>query len=146
LLQAAITREIASQLRPQLTGSEREDLAKVGTKNAEAYRLYLKGRYLYESWTPKDLKAAAEFFDQAVAKDPSYAAAYAGLVDVYAIQGYEGYISGTGLMDKARSAARRAFELDNNNPESHAAFSQSRFQLFLELPGSSGRNSESSDT
>jgi TolB-like protein len=134
LLQAAITREIASQLRPQLTGSEREDLAKVGTKNAEAYRLYLKGRYLYESWTPKDLKAAAEFFDQAVAKDPSYAAAYAGLVDVYAIQGYEGYISGTGLMDKARSAARRAFELDNNNPESHAALANLDFNYFWNFP------------
>jgi len=134
LLQAAITREIASQLRPQLTGSEREDLAKVGTKNAEAYRLYLRGRYLYESWTPKDLKAAAEFFDQAVAKDPSYAAAYAGLVDVYAIQGYEGYISGTGLMDKARSAARRAFELDNNNPESHAALANLDFNYFWNFP------------
>jgi TolB-like protein/Tfp pilus assembly protein PilF/predicted Ser/Thr protein kinase len=130
LLQAAITRDIASQLRPQLTGSEREGMARVGTKDAEAYRLYLKGRYRYERWTAEDLKAAAEFFNQAVANDPGYAAAYAGLVDVYAIQGYEGYVSGTELMDKARFAARRALELDNNNPESHAALANLDFNYF----------------
>ena len=53
LLQAAITRDVASQLRPQLSGSERESVAKVGTRDAEAYRLYLKGRHYYEkTWTP----------------------------------------------------------------------------------------------
>jgi serine/threonine protein kinase/tetratricopeptide (TPR) repeat protein len=134
LLQAAITRDIASQLRPQLSGSEREGVANVGTKDAEAYRLYLKGRYRYQRWTPEDLKAAAEFFDQAVAKDPGYAAAYAGLVDVYAIQGYEGYVSGTELMDKARSAARRGLELDSNNPESHAALANLDFNYFWNFP------------
>jgi len=134
LLQAAITRDIASQLRPQLTGSEREHVAQVGTKDADAYRLYLKGRYRYQRWTLEDLKAAAEFFDQAVAKDPGYAAAYAGLVDVYAIQGYEGYVSGTELMDKARSAARRALELDNNNPEAHAALANLDFNYFWNFP------------
>lgn len=129
-LQATITRDIASRLRPQPDGSVREGVAKVGTKDAEAYRLYLKGRYRYQRWTREDLKAAAEFFDQAVAKDPGYAAAYAGLVDVYAIQGYEGYVSGTELMDKARSAAHRALELDNNNPESHAALANLDFNYF----------------
>src|ERR1700674_2205509 len=89
-LQAAITRDIAIEIRPQLSGNERESLAKVGTNDAEAYRLYLKGRYHYEKWTPEDLMAAAEFFDKAVARDPSYAAAYAGLADVHATQGYLG--------------------------------------------------------
>jgi eukaryotic-like serine/threonine-protein kinase len=86
LLQAAITRDVASQLRPQLSGTERESLAKVGTKDAEAYQSYLKGRYRFEGYTDEDLKAAAEFFDKAIARDPSYAAAYAGLADVYANQ------------------------------------------------------------
>ena len=135
LLQAAITRDLASQLRPQLSGSERESVAKVGTKDAEAYRLYLKGRHYYEkTWTPADLKAAAEFFDQAVAKDSGYAAAYAGLADVYAIQGYEGYVFGPELMDKARSAARRALELDDQNPESHAALANLDFNYFWNFP------------
>jgi serine/threonine protein kinase/tetratricopeptide (TPR) repeat protein len=129
-LQSSIVRDLVSQLRPQLTGSERESLAKVGTRDTEAYRLYLEGRYRYQRWTPEDLKAAAEFFEKAVARDPRFAAAYAGLVDVYAIQGYEGYVSGSELMDKAKSAARRALELDKDNPESHAALANLDFNYF----------------
>jgi TolB-like protein/Tfp pilus assembly protein PilF len=135
LLQAAITRDVASQLRPQLSGSEREGVAKVGTKDAEAYRLYLKGRHYYEkTWTPEDLTAAAEFFDKAVAKDSGYAAAYAGLADVYAIQGYMGYVSDPELLDKARSAARRALELDSQIPESHTALANLDFNYFWNFP------------
>jgi tetratricopeptide (TPR) repeat protein len=135
LLQAAITRDVASQLRPQLSGSERESVAKVGTKDAEAYRLYLKGRHYYEkTWTPEDLKAAAEFFDKAVAQDSGYAAAYAGLADVYAIQGYMGYVSDPALLDKARSAARRALALDSQIPESHTALANLDFNYFWNFP------------
>ena len=135
LLQAAITRDVAARLRPQLSGNERESLAKVGTKDAEAYRLYFKGRQYYaKTWTPESLKAAAEFFDKAVAKDSGYAAAYAGLADVYAIQGYLGYVSGPELMDKARSAARRALELDPQLPESHAALANLDFNYFWNFP------------
>jgi TolB-like protein/Tfp pilus assembly protein PilF/predicted Ser/Thr protein kinase len=118
LLQAAITRDIASQLRPQLSGTERERLAKVGTKDAEAYKFYLKGRYRLEKLTDEDYKAAGEFFDKAVAKDPNYAAAYAGLADVYTYQAYYGY-AGREAIDKARILARRALELDPQNPEAH---------------------------
>ena len=135
LLQAAITRDVASRLRPQLSGSERESVAKVGTKDAEAYRLYLKGRHYYEqTWTPEDLKAAAEFFDKAVAQDSSYAAAWAGLADVYAVQGYMGYVSDPELLDKARSAARRALALDSQIPESHTALANLDFNFFWNFP------------
>jgi tetratricopeptide (TPR) repeat protein len=135
LLQTAITRDVAAQLRPQLSGSERESVAKVGTKDAEAYRFYLKGRHYYEAaWTPESLKAAAEFFDQATAKDSGYAAAYAGLADVYAIQAYMGYVSSPELMDKARSAARRALELDSQLPESHAALANLDLSYFWNFP------------
>jgi adenylate cyclase len=72
-LQVAITRDVASQLRPQLSGTARQDLAKVGTKDAEAYQLYLKGRYHLDKWTAGDVKAAAELFDNAVARDPNHA-------------------------------------------------------------------------
>jgi TolB-like protein/predicted Ser/Thr protein kinase len=135
LLQAAITRDVASRLRPQLSGSERESVAKVGTKDAEAYRLYLQGRHYYEkTWTPEDLKAAAEFFDKAVTQDSGYAAAYAGLADVYAIQGYMGYVSDPELLDKARSAARRALVLDSQIPESHTALANLDFNYFWNFP------------
>src|SRR5947209_6345823 len=129
-LQSSIVRDLVSQLRPQLTGSERESLGKVGTQDTEAYRLYLECRYQCQSRKPEDLKAAAELFEKAVTRDPRFAAAYAGLVDVYAIQGYEGYVSGSELMDKAKSAARRALELDKDNPESHAALANLDFNYF----------------
>jgi len=131
LLQAPIARDVANQLRPQLSPSERERVAKVGTKDAEAYRLYLMGRHYYEQrWSAENMKSAAEFFAQTVAKDPNYGAAYAGLADVYAIQGFLGFVSGPQLMDKAQSAARRALELDDQNPESHAALANLDFNYF----------------
>ena len=64
-----------------------------------------------EKLTDEDYKAAAKFFDKAVTKDPNYAAAYAGLADVYTYQAYYGY-SGREAVDKARTLARRALELD----------------------------------
>lgn len=59
-------------------GTEREGLDKVGTKNADAYKLYLKGRYQYEKWTEDDFKLAIDYFEKALANDPNYAAAICG--------------------------------------------------------------------
>jgi tetratricopeptide (TPR) repeat protein len=134
-LQSSIVGDVAANLRPQLTGNERESVAKVGTKDAEAYRFYLQGRHYYErSWTEDDLKTAATFFDKAIAKDSGYASAYAGLANVYAIQGYSGYVSGPDFMDKARATAHRALELDDRNPESHAALANLDFSYFWNFP------------
>jgi serine/threonine protein kinase/tetratricopeptide (TPR) repeat protein len=118
LLQAAITRDVASQLRPQLGGAQRERLAKVGTQSAEAYQLYLKGRYHFDKFTKEDFESAAGFFEKAVALDGSYAAAHAGLADVYALQGYYGYAHSREAFTKSRQAATRALELDSELPES----------------------------
>jgi len=81
LLQAAITSDVARKLRLRLSGTEREGLEKVGTKNADAYKFYLKGRFQYEKWTPNDFKLAIDYFERALANDPNYASAYAGLAD-----------------------------------------------------------------
>jgi len=133
-LQAAITRDVATQLRPQLSGSERESVARIGTKDAAAYRFYLEGRHYYEkTWTSSDLSAAADFFAKAVAEDSGYAAAYAGLADVYAM-GYMGYVSDPELLDKARSAAQRALTLDSQIPESHTALANLDFNYFWNFP------------
>jgi serine/threonine protein kinase/tetratricopeptide (TPR) repeat protein len=133
LLQAAITSDIANQLRPQLSGTERESLARVGTKDAKAYQFYLKGRYRFEKYEPEDFKAAAEFFEQAVSRDPNYAAAYAGLADVYANQAYNS-LSGRETYDKARSMARRALELDPQNSEAHISLATVDMLFFRNFP------------
>lgn len=134
LLQTAITRDIARYLRPQLSENLQEGLAKPVTKDAAAYQFYLRGRGRLESWTPEDLNAAAEFFEKAVAVDQNYAAAYAGLADVYAIKGYQGYVTGPELVQRARSAAVRALELDSLISEPHAALANVDLAYFGNFP------------
>jgi tetratricopeptide (TPR) repeat protein len=120
-VQSSIVRDVAAQLRPRLGSSERESLAKVGTEDAEAYRLYLQGRSHFEKWTSGDVKAAVELFGNAVRRDENYAAAYAGLADASAIQGYMGDVRGSEPFYNSRSAAQRALQLDSQIPESHIA-------------------------
>ena len=130
LLQTDITHDVAAILRPELAGNAQEDLARVGTSNAKAYRLYLRGRYAFESWTPESLNGAADFFERAVATDPNFASAYAGLADVYAVKGYMGYLSESDSMERARSDAHRALELDAQIPESHIALANLDLNYF----------------
>jgi serine/threonine-protein kinase len=121
LLQAAITRDVASQLRPQLGSTQQQNMGKVGTKDAEAYRLYLKGRYRFDKGSEVDMKEAAGFFEQAVARDPTYAAAYAGLADAFAMQGYFGYVSDPAIFERARSVAHKSLDLDSQISEPHVS-------------------------
>ena len=130
LLQSSIIRDVAAQLRPRLVGSERENLSKVGTKDAEAYRLYLEGRSHFDKWTSTDMANAVDLFSNAVRRDGNYAAAYAGLADASAIQGYMGSVSGSEPFYNARSAAKKALELDSQIPESHIALALVDYMYF----------------
>ncbi|MEK6322621.1 MAG: protein kinase [Acidobacteriota bacterium] len=124
-VQEDIARRISEKLRLRLTGEERERLAKPPTENTEAYQLYLKGRYhLYRQ--EGDVKKAFNYFEQAIANDPSYALAYAGLADSYA----EFQRTGINLlpaheaMPKAKQAAMKALELDEQLAEAHISLAQ----------------------
>jgi eukaryotic-like serine/threonine-protein kinase len=118
LLQAAITRDVASQLRPQLSGRERENLAKVGTHDSEAYQLYLKGRFNAEKYTQAGFDTGIDYFRQAINRDPHYAAPYAGLAYAYCIAD-DFFLSPSEAMPKASEAAKKAVELDDSSPEAH---------------------------
>jgi serine/threonine protein kinase/tetratricopeptide (TPR) repeat protein len=133
LLQTSILSDVAAQLRPQLAGVQRERLAKVGTQSSEAYQLYLKGRHHFEEWTQEGFKIAVGFFERAVALDRNYAAAYAGLADAYAMQGYFGYVPARVAFNKSRNAARQAFELDSEIPESHISLALVDSLFFLDF-------------
>src|SRR5438552_2913402 len=80
-----IAKSIADALKAKLTGSEQTQMSKRPTENSEAYELYLKGRFFWNKRTGEDLKTAAEYFQQAIAIDPQYATAYAGLAETYAV-------------------------------------------------------------
>jgi TolB-like protein/Flp pilus assembly protein TadD len=115
-LQASITNEVAGQLQPRLSGSERESIAKAGTSNAEAYQLYLKGRYHEEKYTRADVNTGNDEFRRAIQLDPNYAAAYAGLAYSYIIAD-DFFLSPSDSMPPAREAATKALQLDESNVE-----------------------------
>src|SRR5437660_409781 len=120
-VESEISKTIADTLQAKLTGSEKISIAKVPTANTEAYELYLKGRFFWNKRTGADLKHAIEYFNQAIAKDPNYALAYAGLADSYTLLSVFGAASPQDSIPQARVAAKKALELDNTLAEAHAS-------------------------
>jgi hypothetical protein len=84
-VESEIAKTIAETLQAKLTGSEKASIAKTPTVNPDAYELYLKGRFFWNKRTGDDLRKSIEYLKRAVAKDPGYALAYAGLADSYGL-------------------------------------------------------------
>ena len=120
-VESEISKTIADTLQAKLTGSEKISIAKVPTANTEAYELYLKGRFFWNKRTGADLKRAIDYFNQAIAKDPNYALAYAGLADSYTLLSVFGAASPQDSIPQARVAVKKALELDNTLAEAHAS-------------------------
>jgi TolB-like protein/DNA-binding winged helix-turn-helix (wHTH) protein/Tfp pilus assembly protein PilF len=125
-LQGEIAREIADEIRLTLgDGHEPAEGVARSTLTAqqfEAYDLYLKGEYFWNKRTAQSLQQALDCFQQAIAKDPKYARAYAALADSYALlSGYNSSVAPKIVMPKARAAAIRAIELDERSAEAHTA-------------------------
>jgi TolB-like protein/Tfp pilus assembly protein PilF len=119
-MEGQIATTIAQTLRRRLSGDEKIRLARIETSDPEAYRLYLKGREFLVG-TDAEMDKSVDFFQQAVARAPDYAMAYAGLADVYSVQAFLGASGRTEAAEKARAAATRALELDPDLGEVHAA-------------------------
>jgi TolB-like protein len=118
-LQQQIAGDIADKLRSKLSSSEKQHVTKQGTRNPEAYELYLKGRYAWNERTYADLEKAISYFNRAIARDPGYALAYSGLADVYLVLEKYGGAPGEAI-PKANAAARKALELDATLARPHA--------------------------
>jgi serine/threonine-protein kinase len=119
-VQDEIASAIAGRLRLTLAASDSPKAAKPPTQNLAAYELYLKGRALLYK-RGRSIPQALECFQQAVAIDPNYAQAWAGVADGYTTSGYSGFAPGHAVMPKALAAARRALELDPDLAEAHNA-------------------------
>ena len=113
--------KLVRSLSLQLTGTEQKYLAKRWTENAEAYRLYVTGRYLWNQRDESDRRKAIEYFNEAIAVDPNYALAYTGLADCYLLGGRNTNASSAELMAKARDAAAKALNIDPTLAEAHAS-------------------------
>jgi eukaryotic-like serine/threonine-protein kinase len=119
-LQDDIASDISGQLRLKVSGSGNGNEKKHATENAEAYQLYVKGRFYLAQRTREGLYKALDQFNQAVAKDPNYAQAYTGLAYAYVLLLDREWISNDEASPKIRSAAQRAIELDPTLAEPHA--------------------------
>lgn len=121
VVQDEISNEISGKLRLQLTRAEKKRLTKHHTENAEAYRLYLKGRHYWNKWTEEGFYKAIEYFQQAVEKDPSYALAYTGVADSYVLLGWNSYLPPKEAFPKGKAAAIIALGLDRDLAEGHTS-------------------------
>ena len=120
-LQGEIAREISEKLRLQLTGEQKERLTKPHTESAEAYQLYLQGRYYWHKFTDEALIKSGEYFQRAIEKDPNYALAYAGLSDSYAAMAFFGQMPPKEAWRKSEEAAVKALAIDDALGEAHFA-------------------------
>ena len=119
--QNTLAREIARVLGMQLTQSEQRALNAVATSNSRAYDAYLQGRYVWLQRTFDAYGPAKEYFEQAIALDPKYAPAYAGLADAYQFLAEYDVQGRKEKFERAKNACRRALQLDPNLPEAHAS-------------------------
>ncbi|HRI02374.1 MAG TPA: tetratricopeptide repeat protein [Pyrinomonadaceae bacterium] len=123
-LQSEIAKTVSDKLRLKLTATEQERVTKTKTASSEAQQLYLKGRFHWNKRAAADLQKAKEYFQQAIAADPNYALAYAGLADTLALMPYYGNFRPSEYMPMAKQSAQKALELDPNLAEAHASLGQ----------------------
>jgi tetratricopeptide (TPR) repeat protein len=118
----------------QSSSSENQQVGKAGTRNPEANELYLKGRSYWAKRTLPDLETALSYFNQAIAKDPGYALAYAALADAYAVlPDYGG--SPSEDVPKSNAAASKVLELDATLARPHAAMGYTKFRHEWDFAG-----------
>jgi len=120
-VQDEISQKISESLRVRLTGEDEQKLRKRYTTNAEAYELYLRGRYFWNKRDAAGLRNGIKYFKAAEEKDPTYALAYSGLADSYALLSDIGAVKPADEMPKARAAAQRAVDIDPTLAEAYTS-------------------------
>ena len=97
------------------------------TADSEAHQLYLKGRYFWNKRTGAGLRTAISYFNQAIAKDPAYGPAYAGVADAYAVlPNYSPTSAKEAYVERRRTSALKALEIDDDLAEAHISLANVR--------------------
>jgi 23S rRNA (cytidine1920-2'-O)/16S rRNA (cytidine1409-2'-O)-methyltransferase len=110
-IQDEIATSIVNALKVVLTPKEEAAIKKIPTQSVRAYEYYLRGRQLFHQRRPETLDAAEDLYRRAIALDPDYALAYAGLADCSCFRFFE-HAGGDEALAQAESASRRALKLD----------------------------------
>lgn len=118
-VQDSISERVAGKLVANLSGEEQKRLTKRDTANADAYQAYLKGRYFWSKRTTEALRKSIELFELAIEKDPTYALAYSGLADAYAVSSSYSLFSTKDAVARARAAATKALQIDSQLAEAY---------------------------
>jgi serine/threonine-protein kinase len=125
-IQDEITLAIVDKLKPKLLRDERAALVKRHTDDFDAYNLYLKGRFYWNKRNEAALRRSISYFEEAIAADPAYAKAYAGLAGSYMMIGFYGHQTGPEVYPKAEAAVKKALELDPHLAEAHVMLGATR--------------------
>jgi TolB-like protein/Tfp pilus assembly protein PilF/class 3 adenylate cyclase len=120
-VESDIAKTVADTLQAKLTGAEKQSIAAQPTSDLTAYELYLKGQSLWGKRSGDNLPKAIAFYEQAIARDPNYALAYAGLAEAYAILPAYTATAPQDANPKAKAAALKALQLDDKLADAHAA-------------------------
>ena len=134
-VQSDIAKTVADTLQAKLTGAEKQMMAAQPTTDTAAYELYHKGRSLWEKRSGDNIPKAIAFYEQAIARDPNYALAYAGLSSAYVILPFWAGVDRLDASSKAKDAALKALRLDPNLAEAHLALGKVLFFSEIDLPG-----------
>jgi TolB-like protein/DNA-binding winged helix-turn-helix (wHTH) protein len=126
-LQDEIAQAIAEQIRIELTPRERSLLTQAHAVDPEAYDAYLKGRYWWSRWSVEGEWKGLDYFQKAIARDPKYALAYAGVADSFLALGYHTRLPPKEALPKAKEAAIKALELDPSLAEAHTSLAMVKF-------------------
>jgi serine/threonine protein kinase/tetratricopeptide (TPR) repeat protein len=133
-IQDEIAQEIVKALKIKLLGEKEVQIVKRYTENPEAYNFYLKGRFFWNKRTEEEVRKGIESFERAIEKDPSYAAAYAGLADCYNIFGFYGIQPPKDAFPKAKAAAQKALEIDQSLAEAHTSLAHAKLYYDWDWP------------
>lgn len=134
-IQDQISEQVAQALTLSLTNAEKQLLTKRYTANSGAHELYLKGRYFWNKRTVEGLNKAISHFNEAVAKDPSYALAYVGLADSYSLLADYNGLPPNQAYPLANKAAMKALVLDEQLAEAHATLAFIKAAYDWDWPG-----------
>lgn len=132
-VQDEISRAIVDTLQLKLANQNRP--ARPSSANVEAYDLYLQGRYHWSRWRSEGAERAIGYFQQAIQKDPNYAAAYSGLADTYVWMGFFGAMPPNEAMPKARQAALKALAIDGSLAAAHTSLGYVKSLNEFDWPG-----------
>jgi TolB-like protein/Tfp pilus assembly protein PilF len=118
-VESDIAKTVADTLQAKLTGAEKQLIAAQPTSDTTAYELYVKGRLLWSRRGSENLRQAIAFYEQAIARDPNYALAYAGMAEAYVILPFYAGTPQGEVFPKARAAALKALQLDDKLAGAH---------------------------